>query len=272
MVTTLALPAVARRVERHWSRSLAVAGRNAAAARHVAYWWVLFSGFFEPLLYLLSIGIGVGELVGDFRLADGRTVSYAAFVAPAMLAASAMQGAMAESTFNFFGKMKYMKLYDAVLATPVAPIEIAIGELMWAMLRGAVYSGAFLAIMVWMDLTTPGWALAAFPATIAVGFAFGGLGMMLATFVRSWVDFDYLMVVQFALFLFSGTFAPVDSYPVVMQVLVHLTPLFHGVEVVRALTTGVVGLDLLWHFGYLALLTAVGLTVAGRRMTALLCK
>ena len=112
------------------------------------------SGFFEPLLYLLSIGIGVGALVGDFRLADGRIVTYAAFVAPAMLAASAMNGALAETTFNFFGKMKYMKLYDAVIATPVAPIEIAIGELLWAMLRGAVYSAAFLAIMVWMDLTT----------------------------------------------------------------------------------------------------------------------
>jgi lipooligosaccharide transport system permease protein len=272
MVTTLAVPVVARRIERHWSRSAAVAGRNLAAARHVAYWWVLFSGFFEPLLYLLSIGIGVGGLVGDFRLADGRTVSYAAFVAPAMLAASAMQGALAESTFNFFGKMKYMRLYDAVLATPVAPVEIAIGELVWAMLRGAVYAAAFLAIMVWMDLTTPWWALAAFPATMAVGFAFGGLGMMLATFVRSWQDFDYVMVVQFALFLFSGTFAPVDSYPVVMQVLIQLTPLYHGVEVVRSLTTGVVGPAMLWHLTYLTVLTVVGLTVAGRRMNALLRK
>ena len=90
--------------------------------------WVVFvTGFLEPLLYLLSIGIGVGRLVGDFRLADGRIVTYAAFVAPAMLAASAMNGALAETTFNFFGKMKYMRLYDAVLATPVSPVEIAMG-------------------------------------------------------------------------------------------------------------------------------------------------
>jgi lipooligosaccharide transport system permease protein len=143
---------------------------------------------------------------------------------------------------------------------------------MWAMLRGAVYSGAFLAIMVWMDLTTPWWALAAFPATMAVGFAFGGVGMALATYVKRWQDFDYVMVVQFALFLFSGTFAPVESYPLVLRVLVHLTPLFHGVEIVRSLTTGAVDLAILWHMTYLVALTVVGLTVAGRRMNALLCK
>jgi len=272
MMTTLAVPVVARRLERRMSRATSVAGRNLVAARHIAYWWVLFSGFFEPLLYLWSIGIGVGALVGDLRLSDGRTVSYPAFVAPAMLAASAMQGALAESTFNFFGKMKYMRLYDAVLATPVAPMEIAIGELLWAMLRGAVYSAAFLAIMVWMDLTTPLWALAAFPAAMVVGFAFGALGMMLATFVRSWQDFDYVMVAMFALFLFSGTFAPVSDFHPALRVIVELTPLYHGVEVVRALTTGVLPPALLWHVGYLAVLTMVGLAIAARRMNRLLCK
>jgi lipooligosaccharide transport system permease protein len=272
MVSTLALPVVARRVERHWANAFAVANRNATAARHFGYWWVLVSGFFEPLLYLLSIGIGVGALVGDFRLADGRIVSYAAFVAPAMLAASAMNGALAESTFNFFGKMKYMRLYDAVVATPVTPIDVAVGELLWAMLRGAVYSAAFLAIMTWMDLTTFWWALAAFPATMAVGFAFGAVGMLLSTFVRSWQDFDYVMVAQFALFLFSGTFAPVQSFPLVMRILVELTPLYHGVEVVRALTTGVLGWSMLWHLTYLAVLTVAGLRIAGRRMNSLLCK
>jgi lipooligosaccharide transport system permease protein len=168
--------------------------------------------------------------------------------------------------------MKYMRLYDAVIATPVTPIEVAVGELLWAMLRGAVYSIAFLVIMAWMDLTTPLWALAAFPAAMAVGFAFGALGMMLSTFVRSWQDFDYVMVAQFALFLFSGTFAPVNSYPAVMRLFVELTPLYHGVEVVRSLTTGVLGWSMLWHLAYLAALTLICLRVAGRRMNLLLCK
>src|SRR5262245_1715479 len=113
-------------------RAAAVAERNLTALRS-AYWLVLLSGFLEPVLYLLSIGIGVGTLVGDLALPDGRVVSYATFVAPAMLASSAMSGALSETTFNFFGKMRYMKLYDGVIATPVQPFEIALGELAWAM-------------------------------------------------------------------------------------------------------------------------------------------
>ena len=272
MVTSAVLPRVMAAVDRRTSGAIAVTGRNVAAARHAAYWWVLFSGFFEPVLYLLSIGIGVGLLIRGFTLTNGKVVSYAAFVALAMLAASAMNGAVAETTMNFFGKMKYMRLYDGVLATPVTPFQIALGELLWALTRGAVYSVAFLAVMVATGLTTPGWALAAFPATILVGFGFGGLGMALSTFIRGWQDFDYLTVVQFALFLFSGTFAPADGFPLVMRVLVEATPLYHGVEMVRGFTTGALSWALLWHAAYLSALAAVGLWVAGRRMTKLLLK
>jgi lipooligosaccharide transport system permease protein len=271
-MVTLLLPRIAARTERRLQRATAVTGRNVAAARHASYWWVILSGFFEPLLYLLSIGVGVGALVGDMPLPGGRVVSYPTFVAPAMLAASAMIGAMAETTFNFFGKMKYMRLYDAVLATPVAPFEIALGELLWALARGAIYSAAFLVIMVGMGLTSVGGALAAFPATLFVGLAFGGIGMALATFVRSWQDFDYVIVVQFGLFLFSGTFAPAQDYTTPMRVAVELTPLYHAVELVRALTIGAYGWGILWHVAYLVAVAAAGLTIAGRRMGKLLCK
>jgi lipooligosaccharide transport system permease protein len=252
-------------------RAGAVTRRNVAALRS-AYWLVVISGFFEPLLYLLSIGVGVGALVGDVRLSDGRMVSYAAFVAPSMLAASAMSGALSETTFNFFGKMKYMRLYEAMLATPVRPMEIAFGELMWGMARGSLYSAAFLVIMVLMDLTTVGWALAAFPATLLVGVAFGGVGMALSTLMRSWQDFDLLGVVQFALFLFSGTFAPVSSYSPPLRLLVEATPLYHGVELIRGLTTGSVGVGLVGNVAYLVALGAIGLIVAGRRMGKQLLK
>lgn len=259
------------RLDASAQRAGAVTRRNVAALRS-AYWLVVISGFFEPLLYLLSIGVGVGALVDDVRLADGRTIDYAAFVAPSMLAASAMTGALSETTFNFFGKMKYMKLYDAVLATPVRPMEIAFGELLWAMARGSLYSAAFLVIMVLLQLTTPGWALAAFPATLLVGFSFGGVGMALSTFMRSWQDFDLLGVVQFALFLFSGTFAPVESYSTPVRLLVEATPLYHAVELTRGLTTGSVHAGLLGHVAYLAVMAAVGLAVAGRRMGRQLLK
>ncbi len=272
MVTSLALPRVLARSQDSLARIGAVTSRNLLAVRHSGYWLVVISGFFEPVLYLLSIGVGVGRLVGDFTLADGTVVSYAAFVAPAMLAASAMNGAMAESTFNFFARMKWVKLYDAMVATPLKPFEIAVGELGWALLRGSLYSVAFLALMVWLGLTTLGWAIAALLASLLVGLAFGAAGMAIATAMRTWQDFDYLVVVQFGLFLFSGTFAPADSYPPVMRVIVEVTPLYQSVELVRDLTTGRPDWSMFVHVGYLVALTAVGLAVAARRMTKLLCK
>jgi lipooligosaccharide transport system permease protein len=252
-------------------RSGAVTRRNLAALRS-AYWLVVISGLVEPFLYLFSIGIGVGKLVGTLPLPDGRQVPYAAFVAPSMLASSAMFGALSESTFNFFGKMKFMRLYDGVLATPVRPMEIAFGELLWAMARGAIYSAVFLVVMVLLGLTGPGWALAAYPATLLVGFAFGGLGMGLATYMRSWQDFDLMGTAQLALFLFSGTFAPVSSYPFPLRLLVEATPLYHAVELIRGLTTGSLHPVLFGHAAYLVVMAGVGLAIAGRRMARQLLK
>lgn len=254
-------------------RAGAVTARNVVAFRAGGmYWWLVVSGFAEPVLYLFAIGWGVGALVGDIPLGDGRSVSYLTFLAPALLAAAAMNGAVAESTMNFFGKMKFSKLFDSVLNTPVTPVEISLGELAWAMARGTMYTGAFLVIMAAMGLTTPWRALVALPAAILVGFAFGGLGMALATLMRTWQDFDYVGVVQFALFLFSGTFVPVSTYPAVLQVVVQLTPLYHGVELIRAITLDQIDASLLWHITYLLAVTAIGLAIASRRMTRLLLK
>jgi lipooligosaccharide transport system permease protein len=252
-------------------RSASVAERNVAALKS-AYWVVLISGFFEPLLYLLSIGVGVGGLVGDLTLPGGEVVDYAAFVAPAMLASAAMSGALSETTFNFFGKMKFMKLYDGVLATPVQPFEIALGELAWAMVRGSLYSAAFLVVMVALDLTKGLRALAAFPAAVLVGFAFGALGMALSTFMRGWQDFDLVGSAQFALFLFSGTFVPAESYPTVMRWVVEVTPLYRAVELLRGISTGTLGASGWLDVAYLLAVMAVGLLIASRRMAKLLCK
>ncbi|MGC1213515.1 MAG: ABC transporter permease [Micromonospora sp.] len=252
-------------------RAASVAERNLTSLR-TAYWLVLISGFLEPVLYLFSIGIGVGALVGDLTLPGGRVVSYAAFVAPAMLASSAMTGALAETTFNFFGKMKYMKLYDGVIATPVQPFEIALGELGWAMIRGTLYSAAFLVVMVSMDLTTAGRAVTAFPAAVLVGFAFGALGMAFSTFMRSWQDFDLMGSAQFTLFLFSGTFVPAEAYPALLRWVVEVTPLYRSVHLIRGISVGASGWSWLLDLGYLLALTAVGLFVASRRMGGLLYK
>jgi lipooligosaccharide transport system permease protein len=254
-------------------RAFSVTERNLVTFRKGgAYWWLVVSGFAEPLLYLLAIGWGVGGLVGDVTLPDGRAVSYPTFLAPAMLAASTMNGAVAESTMNFFAKMKFAKLYDPVLNTPVTPLEVAFGELGWAMMRGAMYTGAFLVVMAAVGLTTPWLALAAVPAGLLVGFAFGGLGMALATMLRSWQDFDYVGTVLTALFLFSATFVPATDYPAGLRVVVQLTPLYHAVELLRAITTGTAGWGQLWNVGYLLVVTALDLAIAGRRMTRMLLR
>jgi lipooligosaccharide transport system permease protein len=272
MVVTAFSPGVYVRLDAAMRRSGAVTARNVTALRS-AYWLLLLSGFFEPLLYLLSIGIGVGKLIGRIPVGGGETVSYRTFVAPAMLASSAMTGALAESTFNFFGKMKYQKTFDAVLATPVRPMEIAFGELWWAMFRGALYSGAFLVIMVFMHLTSAAWAALAFPATLLVGFAFGSVGMMLSTYMRSWQDFDVVATVQIALFLFSGTFVPLSVYHQAwLRALIQVSPLYQSVALLRGITLGRLDLGMLGHVAYLAVLVAVGLVVASRRMSRQLLK
>ncbi|MFY1651452.1 ABC transporter permease [Solwaraspora sp. WMMB762] len=252
-------------------RAGSVMERNAAALKS-AYWVVMISGVVEPLLYLFSIGVGVGRLIGDITLpGSGAVIGYAAFVAPAMLAASAMTGALSETTFNFFAKMKFVKLYDGILATPVRPTELAFGELGWAMARGSIYSATFLLVMVVMGLTTVPRALLAFPAAILVGFAFGGLGMALSTYMRSWQDFDLMGSAQFAVFLFSGTFVPAEAYPSVLRWLVELTPLYRSVHLIRAIAVDTVGWMQLVDVGYLVAVTVLGLTVAGRRVGRLLC-
>lgn len=269
-MVTLVLPRLVS-LEGAGRRSARVTERNVAALRSV-YWIVMISGFLEPVLYLFSIGIGVGALIGDITLPGGRVVSYAEFVAPAMLAASSMTGALSETTFNFFGKMKFRRLYDGILATPVRPIEIAVGELAWAMIRGVVYSGAFLVVMVLMRLTTVLRALAMFPATVLVGFAFGALGMVVSTLIRSWQDFDLIASGQFALFLFSGTFVPPSAYPTAVRWLIEASPLYRSVDLVRTLSTGGAGWPQLVDVGYLLVVLVLSLTVAGRRMEAMLCK
>jgi lipooligosaccharide transport system permease protein len=137
---------------------------------------VIFSGFFEPLFYLFSMGFGVGALVGSVPLADGRTVPYAVFVAPALLATSAMNGAIYETSNNFFYKLKYAKLYDAVISTPMSLSDVARGEILWALLRGSLYVIGFLAVVALLGLFGLGLissplGILAFPAAMVVGFA-----------------------------------------------------------------------------------------------------
>ncbi len=232
--------------------------------------WVFFlTGFLEPVLYLFSIGIGVGALVTGFTF-GGREIGYTDFVAPAMLASAAMNGAVIDSTFNVFFKLKFQKVYDAVLATPMTTRDVARGEVLWAVLRGAVYSSAFLAIMGLMGLLSSWWAVLAFPGAVLVGFAFAGVGMALTTFMRSWQDFEYIQLAILPMFLFSATFFPVTAYGDVGRWVVEATPLYRGVVLERELCTGLVGIGSVVSVVYLLGLGVVGMRVASRRLGRLL--
>jgi lipooligosaccharide transport system permease protein len=232
--------------------------------------WVIFlTGFAEPVLYLFSIGIGVGQLIEGFTF-NGRVISYAAFVAPGMLAASSMNGALLDATFGIFFKLRYDKVYEGVLATPMRTVDIARGELIWSLLRSAVYAAGFLALMAVLGLVSSWWAVLAWPATWLIGYAFAGAGMALTTFMKSWQDFDYVQLAVVPLFLFSATFFPVTAFHGALRWVVEVTPLYRGVALVRELTTGTLTPDSLWSVAYLAVMGTVGLTVATRRFDTLL--
>jgi lipooligosaccharide transport system permease protein len=246
-------------------RSRYLVERHALVYRHT--WLVFVSGVVEPLFYLLSIGVGLGQLVGYVH-----GVTYAAFVAPALLASASMNGALFDSTFNVFFRLKYEKLYDAALATPMRAGDVALGEISWALLRGALYSVAFMAVMAVMGLVYSWWALIALPVAVLTGFAFAAGGMACTTYMRSWQDFEFIVLATLPMFLFSTTFYPLGLYPRALQIVVEATPLYQSVTLLRGLTLGIVGPGLLWNALYLAVMGVIGLLVAGRRIGTLLLR
>jgi lipooligosaccharide transport system permease protein len=248
--------------------SLRLIERHARAYRRA--WLVFVSGIFEPLFYLLSVGLGLGVLVGKVPGPGGQPIPYREFVAPGLLAVSSMNGAMYDSTFNVFFRLKYDKLYDAVLATPMGPRQIALGEIGWALLRGTIYAVAFTLVMAALGLVRSPWAVLAVPVAVLIGFAFAAVGMTGTTYMRSWQDLDYIVLISGPLFLFSATFYPLSIYPRAAQVVIQCTPLYQGVVLLRDLTLGVVGPGLLWRAAYLAALGLAGLYASGRRIGKLL--
>ena len=240
--------------------------RNVLSYRRM--WTIIVSGFFEPLFFLLALGYGLGTYVGDVVI-DGQRIEYAAFIAPGLLAASAMNGAFYDAT-NIFWKLRYQKLYDSILSTPLGPKDIAAGETAWALFRGLIYAVGFFAVIAVLGLVESWWALLALPATVFVGFAFAGAGIAAVTFMRSWQDFDILNLAILPMFLFSATFFPLSTYPDWLQVVIQATPLYHGVELLRSLTTGTVGWYQLFDVAYLAALGLVGMWLASRRVERLL--
>ncbi len=241
--------------------------RHLTVARSI--YWIFVSGFFEPVFYLFSMSVGIGELVGNLEY-DGRSVGYVAFVAPALLASSAMNGAVFESTMNVFHRLRHEGTYKAMVATPLSPRDIATGELAWCQMRGLFYAAPFLALMAVMGLVESWWGVLALPAAVLVGVAFAATGLALTTYMRSWQDFELIPLLLMPLFLLSATFYPLSTYPPVLRLIVQATPLYHGVALIRQLTLDAVSWTALGHVVYLAVLSLIAGRIAFKRFDLLL--
>nr|WP_307812320.1 ABC transporter permease [Lacisediminihabitans changchengi] len=248
--------------------SSAVIGRGLLATRSTN-WLVILSGFFEPVFYLLSLGIGLGAFVGTVSNSNGDPVPYAAFIAPGLLAVSAMNGAIFDSTWNVFFKMNYAKLYEGMLATSLGPLDVALGEIFLALLRGAVYAAGFMIVMQALGLNLSWTAILALPAVLLIAFGFASLGMAITSYMKTFQQMDWINFVLLPMFLFSATFYPLSVYPQVIQWIIEVFPLWHGVELIRGLTTGALSWGMLGHVLYFVVMIAIGLTFTTRRLRAL---
>ncbi|HTV11322.1 MAG TPA: ABC transporter permease [Acidimicrobiales bacterium] len=251
------------------ARAMALVERNISVqVRAVPYVWA--TGIVEPFLYLLSVGVGIGHLVGKIPGPGGTPVPYANFVAPGLLATAAMNGAVYECTTWIFAKLHWTKLYQAVIATPLSPADIAGAEIGFAVARCLLYAGAFLAVMVALGDTHSWWVLLTVPCATLVGAAFAALGFASTCYMRSWTDFDKVQLVVMPMFLFSATFYPLSELPRWLQLVVEALPLYAGVAVCRQLSLGHPSPDAIGYALYLAALAAAGIIVGKRRVTKML--
>jgi lipooligosaccharide transport system permease protein len=250
-------------------RARVVLERNLRVFRRV--WLIIVSGFFEPVFYLLALGQGLGSLVGTVDAGAG-PVSYAAYIAPGLLATSAMNGAIYDATTNVFYKMRYAKLYDAMLATSLGPVDVALGEIAWSLLRGGIYSTGFVLVMLVMGLLQSWWAVLAVPAALLIALGFGAVGMAITSFMRTIQQLEWINTAILPMFLFSTTFYPLTVYPPAIQAVVRCLPLYQAIELMRGLCLGILSWSLLWSVLYFLVMAAVGILVTSRRLVRLLLR
>lgn len=231
-------------------------------------WAIFASGFFEPVLYLLSLGLGLGGLIGQVE-GPGGPVSYGQYIAPALLAVSAMNGAIYDSTWNVFFRMRMSKLYQSMLNTSLGPVDVALGEITMALIRGGLYSVAFLLVMAGLGLVASWWAVLLIPAAVLIAFAFAAVGMAVTSYMTTFQQMDWIMVVLMPMFLFSATFFPLSVYPEAVQWLIQALPLWHGVELMRQLSVGVFTPFTAVHVLYFVVMIVLGLLFTSHRLRAL---
>jgi len=248
--------------------SRSVIERGFRVIRH-QNWGVVATGFFEPVFYLLAMGVGMGGLVGTVEGPDGRPVTYAMYIAPALLATSAMNGAIYDSVNNVFFKLRYSKVYHGMLQTSLGPMDVALGEIFMALFRGLLYAIGFLGVLAVMGLVTSWWALAMVPVALLIALGFASLGMAVTSFMKSFAQLDLVPLVLLPMFLFSATLFPIDVYPSAIQAVIRALPLWHGVELMRQLSVGHLAPSTLGHTAYFVVMSVVGIGAVTLRLRKL---
>ena len=254
--------------EKYYSgRSRAIMERAYIAFKS-STWMIVVSGFVEPVLFLLSFGYGLKDLVGDITVA-GQPIGYVAFITPALLATSAMNGAIYDSTMNVYFKLKHDRIYHGMLATSLGPMDVALGEISWALLRGLSYAIGFMAIVTPLGLIPSAWGILAIPAAVLIAFGFASFGMAVTSYMKSWQQLEIVNVVLLPMFLFSGSFYPLSVFPDWLQTVIRLFPLAHAIDLVRGLTLGNISWALVGHAMYFVVMIVVGLFFTTKRLNAL---
>jgi len=245
----------------------------------VRHWWVLrrgnpwtllVNGLFEPFLYLMSVGVGIGTLIGAPGRAIAGGYSYASFVAPALLATSAMNTATAETIWGLWFRMRFEKFYDSLITTPLTAYDIAVGETTAAGLRGLFAGSCFLGVLAVLGMTHSMWALLASPAVALSAFSCAAAGLATATLMRELHHNQYVQLVMLPMFLFSATFYPLSIYPTPIHDVVAALPLYQSTNLIRGLTLGNVGRAQVFAVAYLSTFGLLSLWFGARRLTKLL--
>jgi lipooligosaccharide transport system permease protein len=248
-------------------------------ARSFEYWlhtfkqgWrtSLLTGVLNPVLYLAALGVGLGALVDRSDPGGLGGVAYLSFVAPGLLAATGMQIAAGEAGQPVRGAVQWTKAYHAMLATPLGVSDVLRGHLLWILFRVATSCAIYAAVMAAFGAFVSPWAVLAPPAAVLTGMAFA---TPIAAFaVTQDRDLGFAVLSRFVIvpmFMFSGTFFPVEELPGLLEPIAYVTPLWHGVDLARELSLGTAGLGpSLLHAGYLGLWVvggAVAAVVAFRR-------
>lgn len=226
----------------------------------------IFSNFLNPVLYLAAMGIGLGSLVDPRSSEAFGGLDYLTWLAPGLLAAAAMQSGAGEGSFPVMAGLKWLKTYPAVINTPLSVSDLLVGLLAWIGARLVMISGIFAAVLVLFGAADPARAaLSVFPAVLT-GLAFAAPMAAFAAWVED--DTGLTMVFRFGivpLFLFSGTFFPIEQLPGLLEGLAYATPLFHGVELTRATALGIEPALPVWqHIGYLIGLLLIGAYLADK--------